>query len=449
MRFRFPAIASILVIILLGACDSGPSGRATPPPTTILAQPTSPPQVTITQEAQAPSPTSAVPPTPTTEPTPLAVNKEPLSLSPMQVETTDATRKGALADERTINLPPGFHIKVFAAGLDTVRWLALSPDGVVYATLIGAGRVVSLPDRDNDGVADEVRTFADDLPLVHGIAFRGQQVYVATERQVLRLEDTDGDGAADKREVLVDDLPIGGNHRTRTIAFGPDDKLYLSAGSECNACVDSDKHQAAITRYSPDGTFEKVYAKGLRNAVGILFHPETKELWATNNGRDELGDDIPPETIYNVKEDTDYGFPFCYGDRVPDQSQGGTAEYCSKVGLPAVKMQAHSAPLGLAFYTGSQFPVQFKGDIFVAFHGSWNRSVPTGYKVVRVRMKDNQPDASAGDLLVEDFATGWRVGGDVWGRPVNPMVAPNGDLLLTDDTAGVIYSIYYRENAGP
>jgi glucose/arabinose dehydrogenase len=150
-----------------------------------------------------------------------------------------------------------------------------------------------------------------------------------------------------------------------------------------------------------------------------------------------------------VKEDADYGFPFCYGDRVPDESQGGTAERCAKVGLPAVKMQAHSAPLGLAFYTGDQFPAQFKGDIFVAYHGSWNRSVPTGYKLVRVRMKDNQPDTSAGDLLVEDFATGWRTGGDVWGRPVNPMVAPNGDLLLTDDAAGVIYSIYYKENAGP
>jgi glucose/arabinose dehydrogenase len=448
MKYGLATVA-LLATILLGACENSPSGQATPISTTPpSAQPTVAAQITPSAEVEGPSPTLSAISTNTPEPTPVASIKEPLTLNPVQVETNDATRKGVFADERTLSLPAGFHVKVFAAGLDTVRWLGLSPDGVVYATLIGEGRVVSLPDKDNDGVADEVKTFADNLPVVHGIAFREKQVYVATERQVVRLEDTDGDGVADKRDVLVDDLPVGGNHRTRTIAFGQDGKLYLSAGSECNACVDSDQRQAAISRYSPDGTFEKIYAKGLRNAVGMLFHPVTHELWITNNGRDMLGDDIPPETIFNVKEDADYGFPYCYGDRIPDETQGGTAGYCAKVGLPAVKMQAHSAPLGLAFYTGEQFPAQFRGDIFVAFHGSWNRSVPTGYKLVRVRMKDNQPDNSAGDLLVEDFATGWQTDG-VWGRPVNPMVASNGDLLLTDDHAGAIYSIYFKENAGP
>jgi len=309
--------------------------------------------------------------------------------------------------------------------------------------------VITLPDVDKDGVADSANTFADNLPGVHGIDFHDGAVYVATEGEIIRLEDTDKDGAADRRDVIANDLPLGGGHSTRTIAFGPDGKLYVSAGSSCNVCVETDSKRAAISRYSADGKFEKVFAKGLRNAVGMIFHPITNELWATNNGRDNLGDNIPPESVYNVKEDTDYGWPYCYGDRVPDESQNPAPGYCEKTGVPAVNMQAHSAPLGLAFYTGEQFPEQFRGDMFVAFHGSWNRTVPTGYKLVRVRMNDNQPDTSAGDMMVEDFATGWFLGEDAWGRPVNPMMGPDGSLLLTDDAADAIYSIYYEENAGP
>ena len=319
----------------------------------------------------------------------------------------------------------------------------------MYATLIGEGRVVILPDADKDGVADSAKTFADNLVGVQGIAFKENGVYVATESSIIRLEDTNKDGVADKRDVLASDLPTGGGHSTRTIAFGPDGKLYVSAGSSCNVCMESDEKRAAVLRYSADGKFEKVYANGLRNAVGLLFHPVTNELFVTNNGRDNLGDDIPPETVYNVKEGANYGWPYCYGDRVPDNSQNPPAGYCEKTGVPAVKMQAHSAPLGLAFYTGTAFPAEYKGDMFVAFHGSWNRSVPTGYKLVRIRMKDNQPDSSAGNLLVEDFATGWSLNGDVWGRPVDPLVAPDGSLLVTDDTANAVYSIYYKENAGP
>jgi glucose/arabinose dehydrogenase len=365
------------------------------------------------------------------------------------VETTDATRTGVFADERTLNLPPGFHIKVYATGISGVRWLGLSPDGLVYATSPGLGKVFTLPDADKDGVADSARVFADGLAGVHGIAFKDGAVYVATQGQIIRLSDTNKDGVADKRDVLASDLPSGAGHATRTIAFGPDGKLYVSVGSSCNVCVERNEKRAAISRYSADGKFEKVYAGGLRNAVGILFHPVTGELWATNNGRDNLGDDVPPENIYNVKEGVNYGWPYCYGDRVPDRTMEVPEGYCENTGRPAVKMQAHSAPLGLAFYTGDRFPAEFKGDMFVAFHGSWNRSVPTGYKLVRVRFKDNQPDTSAGDLLVEDFATGWRAGGDVWGRPVDPMTAPDGSLLLTDDKAGAIYDIYYMQNAGP
>lgn len=367
----------------------------------------------------------------------------------MTVQTSDATRLGAFEQERTLNLPAGFNVRVYAVGLDGVRWLGLSPEGLVYATVRRTGRVVTLPDADGDGAADEVKVFAEDLPGVHGIEFREGAVYVATETDIIRLQDTDGDGVADKRDVLASDLPSGGGHATRTLAFGPDGKLYVSAGSSCNVCVEDDPKRAAILRYSAEGRFEKVFAKGLRNAVGLEFDAQTGALWATNNGRDSLGDDVPPETIYNVQEDVDYGWPYCYGDRVPDESQNPPPGYCEKTGLPAVKMQAHSAPLGFGFYTGQSFPEQFRGDMFVAFHGSWNRTVPTGYKIVRIQMRDGQPDTAAGDQMVQDFATGWFLGEDAFGRPVDVMTAPDGSLLVTDDAADAIYSIYYAENAGP
>ena len=456
-KIHLASLIGLLALMLLNACDSGGGQPASPTPTQSAAsttQPEQPAQGTPTTPAEATQPSPSEPePTATqaeatTQP-PASAEEEPLTLSPVTVETNDTTRQGALAQERTLNLPPGFHIKVFASGLKGVRWLGLSPEGVVYATVRSEARVVTLPDADKDGVADSANTFADNLQGVHGIDFHEGAVYVATEGEIIRLEDTDKDGAADKRDVIASDLPEGGGHSTRTIAFGPDGKLYVSAGSSCNVCVETDPKRAAISRYSADGKFEKVFAKGLRNAVGIIFHPITKELWATNNGRDNLGDNIPPETVYTIKEDTDYGWPFCYGDKVPDESQSPPPGYCEKTGVPAVKMQAHSAPLGLAFYTGDQFPAQFKGDLFVAFHGSWNRTVPTGYKLVRIRMRENQPDTSAGDKMVEDFATGWFLGEDAWGRPVNPMMGPDGSLLLTDDKANAIYSIYYRENAGP
>ncbi len=390
-----------------------------------------------------------MPPSPAPSTTPASSGKEPLQLSPVTVETNDSTRNGVFTDEHSINLPPGFHVKVYAAGLEGVRWLGISPDGLLYATMPGAGKVVTLPDADKDGVADSVKTFADNLPGVHGIAFKDGAVYVATTTDIVRLQDTNGDGIADKRDVLASDLPSGGGHSTRTLLIQPDGKILVSAGSSCNVCTETDEKRAAISLYSAEGHFEKVYAAGLRNAVGIGFQPGTGALFATVNGRDGLGDDVPPETIYNVKEGTNYGWPYCYADRVPDSTQNPPPGFCEKTGTPVVKMQAHSAPLGFAFYTGSQFPAQFRGDMFVAFHGSWNRSVPTGYKLVRVRFKGNKLDTSSGNLVVEDFATGWHTEGDTWGRPVDPIVAPDGSLLLTDDKAGAIYEIYYKENAGP
>ena len=389
---------------------------------------------------------------------PTIAEDKPLTLAPVTVETNDITRTGTFTQERTLNVPPGFRVQVVATGLQHVRLLALSPDGTLYATVRAENRVVRLPDTNGDGVPDQVQTVADNLVGVHGIAFRQGVLYVATESQIIRLEDDNGDSVADRRTVLVNDLPVGGtgraggNHTTRTLAFGPDDKLYVSIGSSCNVCVETDPRRAAISRYSVDGKFEKVYARGARNSVGIEFHPVTQELWAVNNSRDGLGEDIPPESVFKIKEDADYGWPFCYGNRVPDLTQPVPPGYCEKTEPPVFTLPAHYAPLGLAFYTGEQFPAEFKGDLIIGSHGSWDRKAFQGYKLLRVRFRDNQPDLSAGKAMVEDFVTGWLtdpVAGTHWGRPVDPLVAPDGSLYLTDDASMTIYRIYYTGNTAP
>jgi glucose/arabinose dehydrogenase len=398
---------------------------------------------------QQPTPTSSTPAT-----APPAGDDPLLQLSPVTLEVAPDMATGNFSVTRQINLPPGFGIKVFASSLQHVRQIAVSPEGVLYATVRAEDRVVRLPDANADGVADRIETVAGDLQGVHGIAFDSHGIlHVATEVQVIRLEDDDGDGTAEKRTVLVGDMPTGGegragaNHSTRTIRFGPDGKLYLSMGSSCNVCVQSDPRRAAISRYSPDGTFEKVYASGIRNAVGVTFHPLTGEMWAVNNGRDGLGPDTPPEGVLNVKEDDNYGWPFCYGDRIPDPEMKPESGYCDPMDVAVFYLPAHYAPLGLTFYYGKSFPSQFDGDMFVTSHGSWDRDVRYGYKVIRVRFRDNQPDKSQGDSLVEDFATGWLldpVSGAHWGRPVDLVVAPDGSLFLTDDAAMAIYKIYYE-----
>jgi glucose/arabinose dehydrogenase len=202
-------------------------------------------------------------------------------------------------------------------------------------------------------------------------------------------------------------------------------------------CVEEDERRATIVRYSPDGSGEEIYARGLRNAVGITFRPGTNELWATNNGRDWLGDDLPPETIYVVAENDDAGWPTCHSGRIEDPDFGGP-NACDGILAPAVEMQAHSAPLGLTFYSGQQFPDEYHGDLFVAFHGSWNRATPTGYKVVRIPMHSGVPGPT------QDFATGWlREDGSNWGRPVDVLTSADGSLYVSDDSAGVIYRIFY------
>jgi glucose/arabinose dehydrogenase len=336
----------------------------------------------------------------------------------------------AVQDE-TLRLPPGFRISEFAPAVAGVRYLAIGPDGVVYASRPAAGDIVRLPDRNRDGVADSVVTVARGLDGPFGIAFRGDTLYVAEERAVKRF-DPGGRPAV----TVVPRLPGGGGHSTRTLAFGPDGTMYVSVGSSCNICDESDSMRAAVLRFDRDGARGRVFARGLRNSVGLAVHPGTGALWASNNDRDNLGDDVPPERINIVRDSADYGWPECYLPGEPNPEYGGAD--CSGVEPPAITFQAHSAPLGMAFYTGSAFPAGYRGDLFVALHGSWNRSVPTGAKVIRIQVDGGRP------VGIDDFVVGWqRPDGTRWGRPVSVVTAPDGALLVSDDLGGKIWRVSY------
>jgi glucose/arabinose dehydrogenase len=271
----------------------------------------------------------------------------------------------------------------------------------------------------------------------HSVTFHDGKLYIGDTDKVVRLERT-ANGTWGNQQTIVPNLPTGGNHTTRTVLFGRDDKLYVSIGSSCNVCQEADERRATVMQFDADGSNGRIFARGLRNAVGLTLRPGTNEIWASNNGRDLLGDDLPPETINILKDGADYGWLRCHSGRIADP-EFGSPRACDGVAKPVVEMQAHSAPLGLTFYTGAQFPPEYRGNLFVAFHGSWNRSAPTGYKVVRIPV-----DANGKAGAVQDFATGWLASdGKVWGRPVDVATAPDGSLLVTDDQGGRVYRISY------
>ncbi|HLB71109.1 MAG TPA: PQQ-dependent sugar dehydrogenase [Candidatus Methanoperedens sp.] len=346
-----------------------------------------------------------------------------------------------------ISMPDGFKIDVFAGDLDgsLVSYPGPNPgprmmllrDGVLFVTIPNRGSVVALPDRDNDKKADEVITFIDNLNRPHGTDFYEGWFYIAEENRVIKVKEKGLKADKNTLEVLIDDLPAGG-HFTRTIKVH-DGSIYLSAGSSCNVCYEKDERRGAITKCNLDGKECRVFAKGLRNAVGFVFHPITDRIYATDNGRDWLGEDLPPDEINLVEEGKNYGWPVCYGKNVHDTDFDKNVYIrnpCMEpFEIPSLKdLQAHSAPLGLAFYYGDSFPLEYRGRLFVAFHGSWNRKEPTGHKIVSIDMND---------LSVKDFATGWLDGNNVLGRPVDIIAADDGSLFVSDDNAGLIYRISY------
>lgn len=355
-------------------------------------------------------------------------------------------------DLKQLKVPDGFHIAVFA-NVDGPRMLTFTPGGILLVSESGEGKVVALPDPKQTGKAERVVEVLTGLHEPHGIAFFEGKLYVA-ENDKVRRYDWDEANLRATNPKKITDLPTGGGHSTRSLLFH-NGKMYVSAGSSCNACIEKDPRRATVMEFSPDGTGQRIFAKGLRNAVGLAVNPKTATVWVTVNGRDMLGDDLPPETIYDLGQGgVDAGWPYCYGDRVPDSkfTKPGDSR-CQNVIEPKVQMQAHSAPLGLAFYEGTTFPPEYRNNMFVAFHGSWNRRVPTGYKVVRVKLDDKGQPQGGG----EDFITGWLAPGEskkgrwipinlpgTMGRPVGIVFSGDGTMYLSDDRAGVIYRVTYK-----
>ena len=442
-RRRDPNVGATLVLaalLLLAACSRTADTPTTTATTSVISTATTARALTsATREPTRTQPPATTAPSPTnTMPAATAV-PSPTSTLPAATATQDA-RPPEMHDVSVtgnmITLPAGLTIEVFAEGLGAPRFMALDDDDVLYVT-DAEGRVLKLPDANGDGRADEIVVIADGLDSPNGITFHQGELFVAETSSVSRIVGGDADGAPHTLDTIIDGLPSDGGHFTRTIRFGPDGMLYVSIGSSCNVCVEDDPRRASIVRYAADGTSQEMYATGLRNAVGITFQPDTGALWATNNGRDGMGDDLPPETVNLVTQGADFGWPRCHAGIIVDPDFGGDRG-CDGIASPAVMMQAHSAPLGLTFTNGSSLGPDWDGALFVAFHGSWDRTTPTGFKVVALPLHDGYP---TGDVV--DFATGWLLpDGGRWGRPVDVLQAEDGSLLISDDWGGRIFRVF-------
>lgn len=337
------------------------------------------------------------------------------------------------AEARAITVPAGFRLEVFAESLGGARGLALDPSGVLLVSVPSKGRVMAVPARGAPVV------LLADLELPHGLAFRRGALYVAETGRIVRYRYHPTTLKAVEPTVVVRGLPPGAHHWTRSIVFGPDDKLYVAVGSSCDICEERDPRRAAIVRYDADGSGEQLFARGLRNPVGLGFHPTTRALWTTVNERDWPGGGAPPDYVTEVRAGATYGWPHCFAERRvwrPDPTWAGPRD-CRGATLPTVELVPHSAPLGLAFYTGTQFPRDYAGDLLVALHGSRAGLSAAGYKIARVRFRDGRV---AG---VEDFAGGWRQGDRVIGRPVDLVVGRDGSLYVSDDHGDRIYRVSY------
>lgn len=349
-------------------------------------------------------------------------------------------REGIFSESRVLNLPAGFEISVFAAGMKAPRFFDFDNDDNMIVADKGAGKIYLIKDDDKDGVADSTIDIDYDLRVPHSVDYYEGDLYAGEEHQVIVYRDLQADGSYTNKEILVHDLPASSGHSTRTVLVGPDKKLYVSIGSSCNLCEEEDTRRAAIVRYNLDGSGEEVFASGLRNSVGIEF--KGNKLWAVNNGRDLIGDDLPPEEVNIVEQGKHYGWPYCYGQGITNPEYNDRGDFCkNETEFPAYEMQAHSAPLGMSFSPdiNNNFPKNLEDNLFIGFHGSWNRSVPTGYKVVRI-------DLESEDSNTLNFVTGFLDNsGSAWGRPVDVGFDSRGYMYISDDRAGAIYCVSYNK----
>ncbi|MCF6285633.1 MAG: PQQ-dependent sugar dehydrogenase [Candidatus Hydrogenedentes bacterium] len=342
-----------------------------------------------------------------------------------------------------IKLPDGFSISVYGDNVFGARSMALGTQGTLFVGSQQSGRIRALVDTDGDNKADKIYVIAEKLWWPNGVAFRDGSLYVAEINRIIRYDDIENKlDAPPEPVVLVDDLPEKQLHGWKYLNFGPDGKLYFGIGAPCNDCDPmeefGDERFATIMRMNADGSELEPYAHGVRNSVGFTWHPENGDLYFSDTGRDLMGDDIPDCELNRATEaGQHFGFPYFHGGDVPDPTHGKGKNPDDYV-KPIQKMGPHVTPLGLTFYTGSQFPAEYKNRLFIAQHGSWNRSIKIGYRVMQVTLDETGNAAS-----YKEFATGWLARGVPWGRPVDVLVAPDGALLVSDDKANVIYRIAY------
>ncbi len=350
-----------------------------------------------------------------------------------------AGRSGDLPLE-LVKMPPGFRIDIYATDIPNARSMVRSHDGILFVGTRKAGKVYAVLDRNADFRADEVVTLAKGLNMPNGVAFRNGSLYVAEVNRILRYDNIEKQIHSPPEPVIVsDEFPSDKHHGWKYIAIGPDEMLYVPVGAPCDICEKNDPRYSTIMRMKLDGSGLEVFTRGVRNTVGFDWHPQTKELWFTNNGRDWMGDDLPPDTLHHAPlKGIHFGFPYCHAGDIPDP-QYGNKRSCDEFAQPAMKLGPHVAPLGMKFYTGTLFPPKYRSQIFIAEHGSWNRSVPIGYRItLAVFDKNNAP-------RYETFAEGWLQKNKAWGRPVDIIEMNDGSLLVSDDRAGVFYRITYSK----
>ena len=340
-----------------------------------------------------------------------------------------------------ITLPPGFSIAIYASGVPHAREMVMGAKGTLFVGSRDFNKVYALVDRDHDQKADQVYTIAEGLKDPSGVAFRDGSLYVAEISRITRYDNIEASLEKPPVPVVVKgDLPTESHHGQKFIRFGPDGLLYVPVGGPCNVCErPEDPRFATILRMKPDGTGAEIFASGVRNSVGFDWHPTTHEMWFTDNGRDLLGDDVPPDELNRVAQaGSHFGYPYCHGGTMEDP-EFGAKHKCSEFVPPVQRLGPHVAALGMRFYTGTQFPPAYRNQAFIAEHGSWNRSGKIGYRVTVVTL-----DANGKATGYEPFAQGWLQGQQAWGRPADVIVAPDGALLVSDDTAGAIYRISFR-----
>jgi len=336
-----------------------------------------------------------------------------------------------------IQLPPGFVIELFAR-VPNARAMTWGEKGTLFVGSMSEGKIFAL--RPNAAGGQDQFVVASGLTRPVGVAFRAGALYVSAIDRILRFDDIENRLSRPPEPVkLLVEFPSDRHHGWKFIAFGPDGWLYVPVGAPCNICEPDSDRYANIQRISPDGKKREVYARGVRNTVGFDWHPQTKDLWFTDNGRDFLGDDAPPDELNHASAPGQhFGYPYCHGGEIADPDFGEKRP-CGDFRSPARKLGAHVASLGMRFYTGTQFPEKYRGQVFIAEHGSWNRREKAGYRVSLVRLEGGRA------VAYEPFAEGWLQGQSAWGRPADVLVAPDGALLVSDDDAGAIYRISYRK----